>query len=261
MTSALFILSSALCLILRVFGLLNDSPHISTLHRWLLDVGNNVPPIGAAGGVGAGVAGSGGPNPPNDKNPCESESSAVDAAQQLVDSAQNRVDALQQNLSGTTKNLPQQVYATWLAGQQAQGEWALNPTLGGAMGPLEQGLQSAAGDPSSMPTPSAFPPTSALLGNLNQFFASFDVSAAAAAAPLGVWSSGYTDGDPWGSGGVPLATQQFLQSLQTLQADTNLAAELQNQLNDAQAQLENAQKQLQDAKQALSDCASSSAAQ
>jgi len=257
-TSVTVFFSTTFLLILRALGLLDDPPNSSAFHTWLLDVGHHLTPLGAAGGIGAGVAGSAG-SPVNKPDPCESERNAVNDAEQKLESAQNHVEAVQMNFGAATANLPQQLWDTWLAGQQSQAEWAQNPTLGGALGPLEQGLQNAVGGPSNMPLPSEFPPTNVLLNNLNDFFSSYNVSGAIAAAPLGAWSSRYTDQDPWGSGMVPFATQEFIRSMTQLEYATNSAVELQNQLNHAQTQLKKAQQQLHDAQQALSDCADSSA--
>jgi hypothetical protein len=256
--SAIAILLPTFLLILQVLGLLDGSPHYSALHAWLHDVGLNVPPLAAAGSLGAAAAGAAG-GPGSNSDPCEGERNAVDDAKQQVDSAQNRINALQNNLSGATANLPQQVFDTWAAGQAAQTEWYQNPTLWSAMGPLEQGLQNAVGDPTSMPAPSAFPSTNALLSNLSAYFAGSAVSAAIAAAPLGAWSKGYRE-QTWESTTVPFATQAFIQSLLQLQAATSMAASLLGQLNQAKTQLDDAEKQLQDAQQALSDCADNSGA-
>ena len=78
-------------LVLKTLGLL----HGATLHGWLLNVGQNVTPLGAAGGAAAGAAGAGGPLPPKDKDPdpCAGEARAVLADQGTVDMLKGQLEA------------------------------------------------------------------------------------------------------------------------------------------------------------------------
>jgi len=251
---AMVVVPAMVALVLKALGLV----HGASLHTWLHDVGQNVDWGGAAGSAGAGAAAGGSPgNPSKNPNPCESESNAVDDAKQQVDSAQNHVDALKEILGAATANLPQQAYDTWLAGQQAQSEWYQNPTLWSFMGPVEQLLERATGDLTSQPGPNTSQSTNTLVSNLSQFFDGNTVSAAITAASLGDWNSRNTEQDPGGSATVPFATQEFINSLLRLEAETNYAAGLLHQLSQAQEQLDKAEKQLQDAQQALADCQAS----
>ncbi len=93
---------AVLGLVLRALGLL----HGDSLHAWLLDVGHNMGPLGAAGGLGAAAAAAAAasnPPPPKDKDPdpCASQaedvlkaSGTVEMLKGQLQSVENKIDAL-----------------------------------------------------------------------------------------------------------------------------------------------------------------------
>ncbi len=98
--------------VLKALGLL----HGASLHTWLLDVGHNMGPLGAAGGLGAAAAAAAAANdppPPKDKDPdpCASQaedvlkaSGTVDMLKGQLQSVENQIDALMGPINAAAAN-------------------------------------------------------------------------------------------------------------------------------------------------------------
>jgi hypothetical protein len=103
---------AVLGLVLKSLGLL----HGASLHTWLLDVGHNMGPLGAAGGLGAAAAAAAAasdPPPPKDKDPdpCASQaedvlkaSGTVDMLKGQLQSVESQIDALMGPINAAAAN-------------------------------------------------------------------------------------------------------------------------------------------------------------
>jgi hypothetical protein len=95
--------------VLKALGLL----HGASLHTWLLDVGHNMGPLGAAGGLGAAAAAAAAasdPPPPKDKDPdpCASQAEDLLKASSQREKFENQIDALDKQINaipGSIKTL------------------------------------------------------------------------------------------------------------------------------------------------------------
>jgi hypothetical protein len=98
--------------------------HGLSAHSWLLDVGQNVPLGGAAGGGPAGGAGSGDPNPsPDDKDPdpCAGEKSALIRDQGFVDTYKSQLDYYAQQIDALAA--PAQQLLNQASGLASAAQW------------------------------------------------------------------------------------------------------------------------------------------
>lgn len=135
-------------LVLKTLGLL----HGATLHGWLLDVGQNVTPLGAAGGAAAGAAGAGGPLPPKDKDPdpCAGEARAVLADQGTVDMLKGQLEAKEAQINAL--NAPISALAAQASALASQAKTELLEQFAvTVLTKVVQGLMVAMGDPAVAP--------------------------------------------------------------------------------------------------------------
>jgi cytochrome c556 len=96
--------------------------HSASLHRWLLDVQQNLGGSGAIGAIGAGAAGAGGPVPPknNDPDPCAAEKRAVLLDSGTVDKYKGQIAYYTNginNLAGPANQLVNRAYSLAAAAQ------------------------------------------------------------------------------------------------------------------------------------------------
>lgn len=138
-------------LVLKALGLL----HSTSLHAWLLDVGHNMGPLGALGGLGAGAAAAGAagsPPPPKDKDPdpCASQaedvlkaSSRVDTLKDYLKSVEDQIDALNAPINALAANA-----ATLVSDVHMEVAEQAALTL---MTKVVEGLMVAMGDPAVAP--------------------------------------------------------------------------------------------------------------
>lgn len=135
-------------LVLKTLGLL----HGATLHGWLLNVGQNVTPLGAAGGAAAGAAGAGGPLPPKDKDPdpCAGEARAVLADQGTVDMLKGQLEAKEAQINAL--NAPISALAAQASALASQAKTELLEQFAvTVLTKVVQGLMVAMGDPAVAP--------------------------------------------------------------------------------------------------------------
>jgi uncharacterized membrane protein YgcG len=135
-------------LVLKALGLL----HGASLHTWLLDVGQNVTPIGAAGGAAAGAAAGGGPIPQKDKDPdpCAAEARAVLADQGTIDNLKSMLATTEAQIEALNTPIDKLAAQASALASQANRELAKQFAVT-VLTKVVQGLMVAMGDPAFAP--------------------------------------------------------------------------------------------------------------
>lgn len=135
-------------LVLKALGWL----HGASLHTWLLDVGQNVTPIGAAGALGAGAAAGGGPTPQKgeDPDPCAGEARAVLADQGTIDNLKSMLAATEAQIEALNTPIDKLAAQASALASQANTELAEQFAVT-VLTKVVQGLMVAMGDPAVAP--------------------------------------------------------------------------------------------------------------